>query len=162
VNFYGLEAPTRRGPFTPEGANSEFLVSVTRQREVFLECMDDDFNTGGAVGQLYELLTTLNRFADSRGLEGGKADAADLASFRQGVVALRELSQIVGIFREPPAKPGGGNNELVGGLIQLLIDLRAEARKAKNFALGDQIRKRLGELGVALEDRPGGTGWRVL
>ena len=44
--------------------------------------------------------------------------------------------------------------------MQLLIDLRAEARKAKNFALGDQIRKRLGELGVTLEDRPGGTLWR--
>ena len=45
--------------------------------------------------------------------------------------------------------------------MQLLIDLRAEARKAKNFAVGDQIRKRLTELGVTLEDRPGGTGWRV-
>jgi cysteinyl-tRNA synthetase len=46
-------------------------------------------------------------------------------------------------------------------LMQLLIELRAELRKAKNFALADQIRKRLGELGVTLEDRPGGTGWRV-
>ena len=45
--------------------------------------------------------------------------------------------------------------------MQLLIDLRNEARKAKNFALGDQIRKRLTELGVTLEDRPGSTGWRV-
>ncbi len=38
--------------------------------------------------------------------------------------------------------------------MQLLIDLRAEARKSKNFALGDQIRKRLTEMGVTLEDRP--------
>jgi cysteinyl-tRNA synthetase len=45
--------------------------------------------------------------------------------------------------------------------MQLLLDLRAEARKAKNFALADQIRKRLTDLGVTLEDRPGGTGWRV-
>ena len=45
--------------------------------------------------------------------------------------------------------------------MQLLIDLRAEARKAKNFALADQIRQRLGQIGVTLEDRPGGTGWRV-
>ena len=42
----------------------------------------------------------------------------------------------------------------------MLIDLRAEARKAKNFALGDQVRKRLGELGITLEDRPAGTLWR--
>jgi cysteinyl-tRNA synthetase len=45
--------------------------------------------------------------------------------------------------------------------MQLLIDLRAEARKGKNFALADQIRQRLGQMGVTLEDRPGGTGWRV-
>jgi cysteinyl-tRNA synthetase len=160
-SFYDLKAPDRRGAFTPEGPNSEFLVDVTRQRETFLECMDDDFNTGGAVGQLYELLTTLNRFADARRLEEGKADAAVLASFRQGVAALKELSQILGLFREPPPKTGGADDRLVGGLIQLLIDLRAEARKAKNFALGDQVRKRLGELGVTLEDRPGGTGSRL-
>ena len=55
----------------------------------------------------------------------------------------------------------GGDDALVGGLMQLLIDLRAEARKTKNFALGDQIRKRLTELGITLEDRQGGTGWRV-
>jgi len=46
-------------------------------------------------------------------------------------------------------------------LMQLFIDLRAEARKAKNFALADQIRQRLGQLGVTLEDRPGGTDWRM-
>jgi cysteinyl-tRNA synthetase len=45
--------------------------------------------------------------------------------------------------------------------MQLLIDLRAEARKAKNFAMADQIRKRLTEIGVTLEDRAGGTGWRA-
>ena len=74
---------------------------------------------------------------------------------------LRELSQILGLFHEPVVAAKGGDDKLVGGLMQLLIDLRAEARKAKNFAVADQIRKRLTELGVTLEDRPGGTGWRV-
>jgi cysteinyl-tRNA synthetase len=45
--------------------------------------------------------------------------------------------------------------------MQLLLDLRAEARKAKNFAVADQIRQRLTQLGITLEDRPGGTGWRL-
>jgi cysteinyl-tRNA synthetase len=43
----------------------------------------------------------------------------------------------------------------------LLIDLRAEFRKKKDFATADQIRKRLTEIGVTLEDRPGGTEWTV-
>ena len=110
---------------------------------------------------LLELLTALNRFADARKLEEPKKDEAALADFRRGVVALRELGLILGLFREASKLAGGAKDELVAGLVQLLIDLRLEARKAKNYALGDQIRQRLGQLGVTLEDRPGGTGWRL-
>lgn len=126
----------------------------------FQECMDDDFNTGGAIGVLFEMLPVLNRFADASNLEGNKAQPA-LDEFRTGALIFRELSGILGVFREPPAAKGGGKAQAVNGLMQLLIDLRADARKAKNFALGDQIRKRLGDLGITLEDRAGGTGWRL-
>jgi cysteinyl-tRNA synthetase len=44
--------------------------------------------------------------------------------------------------------------------MKLLIDLRKEARDSKNFALADRIRNGLTQLGVTLEDRPDGTGWR--
>jgi cysteinyl-tRNA synthetase len=47
------------------------------------------------------------------------------------------------------------------GLMSLLVDLRARLRKEKNFALADEVRKQLSELGVTLEDRPDGTRWRV-
>ena len=125
--------------------------------------MDDDFNTGGAIGILYELLTALNRFAEARQLEAGKGSTPDLQAFQRGVLALKELSQILGVFLEPvaAAAASGAQDQLVNGLMQLLIDLRAEARKTKNFAQADQIRKRLTELGVTIEDRAGGSGWRV-
>jgi cysteinyl-tRNA synthetase len=158
-SFYPLQAPTRRGELTTTG---KFLAEVGGHRERFLECMDDDFNTGGAVGVLYELLSLLNRFADAGKLEERqRANPDAVADFQRGVVVFKELSQVFGLFHEPPAGKGAGNERVVAGLMQLLIDLRAEARKAKNFAGADQIRKRLGELGVTLEDRPGGTGWRV-
>jgi cysteinyl-tRNA synthetase len=161
-SFFDLKAPTARGPFEPGEPGNEFLVEVARLRAQFLEHMDDDFNTGGAIGVLYELLTTLNRFADARNLEGDKPEPAALEAFRRGVVVLKELSQILGIFQAAPTKENeAGQDKLVNGLMQLLIDLRAEARKAKNYAVGDQIRKRLGELGITLEDRAGGTGWRT-
>ncbi len=160
-SFYQLEAPMRYAATAAGGTpGSEFLNEVARLRATFLECMADDFNTGGAIGVLYELLTALNRFADARQLEGGAATPAAREEFERGVVVLRELSQILGLFREPPASAVGANDQLVGGLVQLLIDLRNDLRKAKNFALADQIRKRLSELNITLEDRPGGTGWR--
>ena len=59
-SFYALPAPMRRADFA---AGSDLLTDVARQRERYLEHMDDDFNTGGAVGVLYEMLSTLNRLA---------------------------------------------------------------------------------------------------
>jgi cysteinyl-tRNA synthetase len=161
TSFYDLQAPKKRQAFDFGGEQSEFLTEVRRLWETFLSHMDDDFNTGGAIGVLYELVTALNRFADARQLDAGGA-ATDLQAFQRGVLALKELSDILGIFQKPAtAKQDAGQDKLLGGLMQLLIDLRAEARKAKNFALADQIRQRLTQLGVTLEDRPGGTDWRV-
>jgi len=158
TNFYRIEARTRRGEFRGEGP---FLQEVAVLRGRFLECMDDDFNTGGAIGVLYEMLNRLNRFADEKKAEESAADPKTIAEFATGACILKELSQILGLFHDPVAAANGGGDKLVGGLMQLLLDLRADARKAKNFAVADQIRKRLTELGVTLEDRPGGTGWRV-
>jgi cysteinyl-tRNA synthetase len=156
ASYYQLQAPARRADF---GADGDFLQEVGELRTRFLDCMDDDFNTGGAVGVLFELLTALNRFVDAHGLEAGTRDPAKVEEFRRAAVVFKELSQLLGLFREPPAV-SAGQDDLVEGLMQLLIDLRAEARKSKNFAVADQIRQRLGQLGVTLEDRPGGTGWR--
>jgi cysteinyl-tRNA synthetase len=148
-------------------------------RSRFLEHMADDFNTGGATGVLFELLSTLNRHADANKLDAGR-DAAAKEEFRRGVGVLRELSAILGLFWAPATSPKAGGDTLteplgqlvtslgatpaadVDGLMQQLIQLRADAREAKNFAVADQIRKRLGELNVTLEDRPGGkTDWRI-
>ena len=62
---------------------------------------------------------------------------------RRGSMVLTEMSQILGVFQEPPTAAKEVDDKLVGGLMQLLLDLRREARKAKNFAMADQIRKRL-------------------
>ncbi len=153
---------------------------VTAQKTRLLECLDDDFNTGGAVGMLFELLTELNKFADTAKLDADKPEEA-LAEFRAGVQVLRELSNILGLFWAPVSNDVD-NPQLLDGLKQLLtelskqpsadesvanmmqslISLRNESRKAKNFAVADTIRKRLTALNITLEDRPGGkTDWRA-
>ncbi len=161
TSFYSLAAPSNRQQTPSTTTSTGFRKEIATHRDAFLECMDDDFNTGGAIGILYDLLTALNRFADSKKLEDGQPDGPSLADFRQGTVVLKELSQILGIFCEPVAQPTETDNQLLSNLMQLFIKLRADARKNKNFALADQIRQRLSQLGITLEDRPGGTGWRV-
>jgi cysteinyl-tRNA synthetase len=154
-NYFEMRAATKRG----EGeAPAE---PFTHFRNRFLECMDDDFNTGGAVGVLYELLTALNRHADQHNLEAPGGDTAAKRMFEGGVGILKELSHVLGMFRSAATKAAAADDKLVTGLMQLLVDLRAECRKSKNFPMSDQIRDRLKALGVTLEDRPGGTGWRI-
>ena len=77
------------------------------------------------------------------------------------MVVLKELSQILGLFRRPAAAGQPAGDALTAPLLDLLIDLRDRLRKEKNFGLADEIRNRLAELGVTLEDRPDGTRWRI-
>ena len=116
--------------------------------------MDDDFNTGGAIGELFEMIHALNRFAHAQA--GGTLD-----DYRAGMTALKELTQILGLFGARPAKPAIHEDRLTAPLLDLLVSLRTQVRKAKNFALADEIRAKLTELGVTLEDRPDGTAWKI-
>jgi cysteinyl-tRNA synthetase len=158
--FFDLKAAATRsaGDFDPAG--NTLLTEVASLRQKYVEAMDDDFNTGAATSKLFEMVGVLNKFVDSEKLEGGKPDAAKLATLEKGTLVLKELVGVLGLFRKPTEqKAAGGDDALLGSMMQLLIELRAAARKNKDFATGDLIRNRLTELGITLEDRPGGTEW---
>jgi cysteinyl-tRNA synthetase len=158
--FDQLVAPTRRNKLDP--GDSAMLKEIAEHRQQFLGDMDDDFNTGGAIGELFEIVHALNRFANQLTSGAGASSSTQLAEFKRGMTVLKELSQILGLFTHPQAAPKpAADHALNDGLMGLLIDLRARLRKEKNFALADEVRKRLSELGVTLEDRPDGTRWRV-
>jgi cysteinyl-tRNA synthetase len=156
TRFDQLDAPNRRADFNP--GDSALLNEIAEHRQRFLDDMDDDFNTGGAIGELYDVVRALNRFSNDL-----KANAtAPLAEYRAGMVVFKELTQILGLFRKPPEKPKReGEDRLTAPLLDLLVQLRTQVRKEKNFKLADEIRNKLAALGVVLEDRPDGTAWRI-
>ncbi|MDB5352463.1 MAG: cysteinyl-tRNA synthetase [Planctomycetota bacterium] len=155
-SFYAIDAPRRE----PEGRQPTVIAEVEEHRTRFLDAMDDDFNTGGALGELFELLRSLNRFADQHGLDAA-GKPSELMAFESGVSVLRELTRILGLFRVAPESPIARNDGLTAALLDMLVKLRTQVRKEKNFALADQIRKDLAAMGVVLEDRPDGTGWKI-
>jgi cysteinyl-tRNA synthetase len=159
-SFFSLKAAANRtaGDFDP--GNDALLKEVATLRQKFVEAMDDDFNTGSATASLFELLRALNKFVDTEKLEAGKPDAAKLGTLQQGATVLRELAGVLGLFRQPMEQKAAADDALVGQLVELLIELRANARKNKDFATGDRVRNRLAEIGITLEDRPGGTEWQ--
>jgi cysteinyl-tRNA synthetase len=141
----------------------------------FREFMDDDFNTGGAVGVMFELISLLNKTADTGKLEErpGELTGPHAQTFAEGVRLFKFFTDILGLTLTTGENSIGGGDQLVSGLMQLLLDLRANLRteakgaakdnplKKALFDQTDLIRKRLADLGVALEDRPAGTTWRV-
>ncbi len=128
-------------------------------RGKFLAAMDDDFNTAIAIATLFDFVRVVNKFIDQHALEA-KKPAAELAALDAMMLVLRELTGVLGLFlEEPRAQAGGADEALVGKLMELVIEIRTNARKAKDFATADLVRTKLTEAGIVLEDRPDGTGW---
>lgn len=157
---YDIRPPQKRSdPTTPATTGDAELQAAAKCREKFIAAMDDDFNTGGAVGELFELATITNKFCDEADLEGkGKTDTAAVTKFTSLLTTIKELANILGIFLKPPAV-AGGTDDIAAKIMPLVIELRANARKNKNFAVADMIRDGLGPIGIVLEDRAGGTEW---
>jgi len=131
-------------------------ISVSSFRELFESAMDDDFNTAKALGALFELVKRANLLKD-RALKEGKITKAEKLSFREAVEFVENALRTLGFKLERERESG-----LEEKLIELLIEVRGELRKKKEFQLADLIRDRLKELGIALEDLPTGTVYKRL
>jgi cysteinyl-tRNA synthetase len=150
-----------------EGEHAPFARDVLGLKMKFLEMMDDDFNTAGAIAVLHEIAGTINGFVEHNNLE--RSARPQLVGLTvSAAVTLRNLGRILGLFGQ--FAPGAGSaaaatvapidTGLTDQLMTLLIQLRADARKSRSFALADAIRKGLTDIGITLEDRADGTIWR--
>jgi len=147
-----------RSALRPAGAPQaqdiqEAQAALSRQMETtrqgFIESMDDDFNTAGALGHLFELVRAINQARDAGVGPANLGESQQLLISLAGVLGLR--------LENVPSKGGEATP-----FIDLLVEIRSELRQQKLWALSDQIRDRLNELGVAIEDTKEGTTWRWL
>jgi cysteinyl-tRNA synthetase len=141
--------------------NEHFVRAVVNFKMKFLEMMDDDFNTAGAIGVMHELAGEINAFIEQNKLEQTpQPEVTKIAA--AATQTLKKLGMLLGLFRElpTPAAADAAQSGLADELMQLIIQLRAEARKKKDFATADAIRDGLAKLKITLEDRAGGTTWR--
>ena len=144
-------------------AAEAFAAKAAETRAAFKECMDDDFNTAGAMGAVFGFVTECNQYLEQAG------DAADKAAALAAADTLAELLDTLGVeLPEPKVELPLGLLGVAAGLVAYtgddvdeaaakILEARAEARAAKNWDLADAIRDQLKDLGLTIEDTAAGT-----
>ncbi len=145
---------------TAGAAHAELGERLVSFEARFKEAMDDDFNTAQALGHIFDLVRSVNRF-----LADNEVDRALLDAVRS---TMARVAEVLGIFTSEPAAflarmQSRKADELVIAVeeIERLIEERTAARKTKDFKRSDEIRDYLLERGVALLDGPQGTSWKA-
>jgi len=132
-------------------AAAEFGEKLRQQMETtrqgFFDSMDDDFNSAGGLGYLFELVRVTNQARDAGLGQEAISEAQDLLCELMGVFGLRVEKKLEEAAQAAP-------------FINLLVQLRRDLRQQKLWALADTVRNSLTELGVVLEDSREGTTWR--
>ena len=138
-----LEAKAGAGS-APAEAESAGKAQVRELVEKYEAAMDDDFNTADAVSAIFELVKLANSTANE---ESSKEYVSYLKA------TIEKLCDVMGIITEKKA-------EILDSEIEAMIEARQQARKAKNFALADEIRGKLSDMGILLEDTREGVKWK--
>jgi cysteinyl-tRNA synthetase len=136
------------GNVTSGPAVDALAGQVNQTRAAFEAAMDDDFNTAGSLAALFDLVRTINTARDAG--VGGQPFAAAQAAFRA-------LADVLGLQLVAPQ----AESQPIAPFVDLLLAVRGDLRKAKQWALADRIRDGLKALGVIVEDGPQGSTWRL-
>ena len=115
--------------------------------------MNDDLNTAVALSVLFDLVRISNTAVADK-----KVTIETLGAINDAFVKLG--GDVLGVVTDQGCESGGVDEKAMDKLVQILISQRAEARKAKDFARADAVRKQLDEAGIILEDGPEGTQWK--
>jgi len=132
--------------------NGELSAAVQHLKQQAIDELDDDFNTAGALAAVFDLVREANLI-----LNKGTLTEAELFDLSQIKETIEEFDQFLGILSYAESKQASISE---APLIELLIDIRKKLRDNKHWALADEIRDRLFEMGIELKDRPDKTTWQ--
>ena len=128
------------------GRDQAFESQVESLKAAFIENMEDDMNTAGSLGQVFDLSKLINQGIN----DGVKKDSLEKAG-----KVYEDLSQVLGLLHKREEGEDSLDEEILG-----LIKEREEARKNKDFARADELRDLLKEKGIAIKDSREGTQWK--
>ncbi|MFV8334635.1 cysteine--tRNA ligase [Flavobacterium sp. RSP29] len=133
-------------------AGSESTIAIPAWKQLCYDAMNDDFNTPILIAQLFEGVRFINLLKDGK----ETLNTEDLKSFEKAM--NRFVFEVLGLEDE---KVSDSSNDKLEGTVNMLIEMRKQARDNKNFALSDQIRDQLIALGIQLKDGKEGTTFSI-
>ncbi|MGI6250681.1 MAG: cysteine--tRNA ligase [Anaerolineaceae bacterium] len=145
----GVKKPALTGAKGLSEAQYQLLTDAAEKAKIdFVEVMDNDFNTAGALAVLFELVKSLNQ---------ARSDGATQEQLQPALNSFSELTSVLGLTLEENSSSAEGGQ--ADAFIDLLVNLRQTLRTEKNWALADKIRNDLLNLGVVIEDSKEGSRW---
>jgi cysteinyl-tRNA synthetase len=130
-----------------EAKDKELEERINRLVDEFEEFINDDFNTAKVLANMFEIVPVINSMKDGL-IEINSISSATLEKLKVKFAIF--LEQILGL--NDPSE----NSSLVNGIINLLVEIRKEAKSKKDFFTSDKIRKQLSELGIEMKDEKDG------
>ena len=135
------------------GAGNGFVERLDKAKSDFRAVMDDDFNSPRGIAVLQDLTRDVNSLLNSD-VEVGTDTLAAINATYQSLGG-----DVLGLLGDEAADAGDSQRE--AALIELLVEMRAQARAQRDYARSDHIRDQLTNLGIVLEDRADGTLWKL-
>ena len=143
----------------------EIVKEFEELKQAFLESMDDDFNTAGALGHVFGTVRLVNRVLEEKALRGKDGTKAFL---EQVLEEVKVWSQILGVFGAEPSSMLLALRDLNAkrlnidtAQVESLLAQRLEAKKSKDFATADSIREKLAAMHVEVRDTQNGQVWAI-
>ncbi|CAI8003122.1 Cysteine--tRNA ligase [Geodia barretti] len=128
---------------------------TTAMKSQFTLAMDTDFNTAQALGAIFTLVGEVNKSLST-------LDEAAAPVLAQAYQALTETCQVLGIYNTDTQIDDGDNVQQRDQMINLLLEIRQDARNRKDWETSDKIRDRLKELNIEIKDTREGTTWKII
>ena len=141
-NYRDLQSRTRAG-----AAGSDMIAETEEARSSIRESLDDDFNSRGAIEALFVLAKKTNKALADGSISSEGAER--VLSF------LKEVNGIFGIYPSEEL-----SDDTLDRVMEILIAIRGELRKSKQYKMADEIRDRLADADIVLEDTADGVKWK--
>ena len=143
---------------TLNDAEAALSRSINAMRQDFERAMDDDFNTAGALGAIFKCVGEVNQFLAATESSASEERGSVLG---RAYKSLFEVCSVLGIYAEEEVA-SDEHAALTEQLMNLILEVRQDARERKDWETADKIRDQLEQLNVELQDSRAGTTWKLI